>query len=378
MRIQVLVNLLTESSSSTQKLNFVVKGGITKMRKILTLLTISLFALGLLVSPVFALPEYPLGRALKVAIVLPASSTDQGWNQQGADSLRKLKDRWHLTVEIAENQGYGDIKPVIRDLARKKFDLIIAHASGYQTAAAEVAEEKGLRVIVIENPDAIKAGLISNSEGDAQEGAYLAGVLAAKMTRSNIIGCVTSSEVPDWNRMAVGFMEGIHSVNPEIKFIYSVIGEAAYEDAAGGKRNTEAQIAVGADIIFGMGDGASFGIMKACEENKARDGGKVWFIDVIGDKQSIDAEGILLASVLWDFSVCYEQMFIDIYTGRFGIDHHLTVENGGIELAVYKDIPDVVRAAVREAKQGIMSGKIKVSNIPDTREMRAVIKELLR
>jgi len=348
------------------------------MRRISTLLMVGLFALGLSVSAVFALSEYPTGRALKVAVVLPASGTDQGWNQQGADSLRKLKDKWHLTIEVAENQGYGDIKPVIRDLARKEFDLVIAHASGYQIAAAEVAEEKGVRVIVIENPDAITPGLISNSEGDAQEGAYLAGVLAAKMTRANVIGCVTSSEVPDWNRMTVGFMEGINSVNPKIKFLYNVIGEAAYEDAAGGKRNTEAQIAAGADIIFGMGDGASFGIMKACEENKARDGGKVWFIDVIGDKQSIDAERILLASVLWDFSVCYEQAFIGIYTGRFGTDHHLTVENGGIELAIYKDVPDVVRAAVREAEQGIMSGKIKVSNIPDTREMRTLMKELLR
>jgi len=348
------------------------------MRKILLLPMVSLFTLGLLFSQVFAVPPHPGARPLKVAVVVPASSTDQGWNQMGVDGLRMLKDKWSLTIEIAENQGYGDIKPVLRDLARKRFDLIIAHASGYQTVAPEVAVEKNIRVAIVENPGAIKRGLVSNYEGEAQEGAYLAGILAAKMTRAKIIGCVVSAEVPDWNRMTAGFMEGLHSVNPSIKFMYNVIGEAAYEDAAGGKRNTEAQIAVGADVIFGMGDGASFGIMKACEENKARDGGKVWFIDVIGDKQNIDKKGILLASVLWNFEVIYEMMLIDIYNGTFGKDYIQTLENGGIELAIYKDIPVPVKAAMKKAEQGITSGRIEVSNVPATRDVRAMKKKLFR
>lgn len=349
-----------------------------KMRKALIVITVSLFIVGTLLSTGFAIPPVPSGRSLKVAVVVPASATDQGWNQMGVDGVRVLQDKWHLTVEIAENQGYGDIKPVLRDLARKGFDLIIAHASGYQTVAPEVAAERDVRVAIVENPSAIKPGLVANYEGEAQEGAYLAGVLAAHMTRTKVIGCVTSSEVPDWNRMTVGFMEGIYSINPKIKFLYNVIGEAAYEDAAGGKRNTEAQIAAGADVIFGMGDGASFGIMKACEENKARDGGKVWFIDVIGDKSGIDSKGILLGSVLWKFDVVYEMMLIDIYAGKFGRDYRQTLENGGIELALYKDIPAEVKAAMKRAEEGITSGRIKVSNIADTREMRTYMRKLFR
>jgi basic membrane protein A len=349
------------------------------MRKMLIVLAVTMLACGMMFqAAVAAPPPHPGARPLKVAVVVPASATDQGWNQMGADGVRVLKDKWHLTVEIAENQGYGDIKPVLRDLARKGFDLIIAHASGYQTMAPEVAAERNVRVAIVENPDAIKAGLVSNYEGEAQKGAYLAGVLAAKMTRKNVVGVVTSAEVPDWNRMTVGFMEGVNSVNPKIKLLYNVIGEAAYEDAAGGKRNTEAQIAAGADVIFGMGDGASFGIMKACEENKARDGGKVWFIDVIGDKSGIDSKGILLGSVLWKFDVIYEMMLIDIYAGRFGGDYRQTLENGGIELALYKDIPADAMSALKQAREGIVSGRIKVSNMPGTKEMRDYKKRLFR
>jgi len=347
------------------------------MRKIVIQMII-IFAIVLVAITALAVYPYQKNRPLKVAIVVPASSTDQGWNQMGVDGVKKLKDKWNLIIEVAENQGYGDIKPVLRDFARKKFDLIIAHASGYQTVTPEVAKEKDIRVAVVENPGAIRRGLVSNYEGEAQEGAYLAGILAAKMTRSNIVGCVVSAEVPDWNRMTGGFMEGILSVNPRIKFLYNVIGEAAYEDAAGGKRNTEAQIAAGADVIFGMGDGASFGIMKACEENKARDGGKVWFIDVIGDKQNIDKKGILLASVLWNFDVVYEMMFIDIYNGTFGKDYIQTLDNGGIEMAVYKDIPASVKAAMQKAEKDIISGRIKVSNVPATRDIRAMMKKSFR
>ena len=348
------------------------------MKKILAALVFIVIAMGLMAPAGFADPPHPGARPLKVAVVVPASSTDQGWNQMGVDGLRMLKDKWHLTVEIAENQGYGDIKPVLRDLARKGFDLIIAHASGYQTVSAEVASEKNIRVAVVENPAAIRSGLVSNYEGEAQKGAYLAGVLAAHMTRTKIVGCVTSAEVPDWNRMTVGFIEGLHAADPKVRFLYNVIGEAAYEDAAGGKRNTEAQIAAGADVIFGMGDGASFGIMKACEENRTRDGGKVWFIDVIGDKSGIDRKNILLASVLWRFDVVYEMMLIDIYSGKFGKDYRQTLENGGIELALYNDVPSSAITAMKEARQGITTGRIAVSNIADTREMRSYIKRLFR
>ena len=44
----------------------------------------------------------------------------------------------------------------------------------------------------------------------------------------------------------------------------------------------------GADVIFGQGDGATFGMLQAVETTKSPGGGNVWFIDVIGDKTSID------------------------------------------------------------------------------------------
>ena len=121
--------------------------------------------------------------------------------------------------------------------------------------------------------------------------------------------------------MSAGFAQGLKASNPSSKLLYSVIGEAAYADAAGGKRNAQDQIAVGADVIFGMGDGASFGMLQACATKKARDGGKVWFIDVIGDKRSIDKADVLLSSVIMDMSVVYEEVIKSYMDGTFGQQH---------------------------------------------------------
>ncbi len=223
-----------------------------------------------------------------VGLAIPEAGTDKGWNEQGKAGLQRVAQKYGFKIELAEALGYGDIKPTLRDMANKGCELIICHAAGYQTVALEIARETGVKVTTIENHKGVTAGLISDIDTQPQGGSYLAGWLAGKMTRSNIVGIVTSGEPPTWNRMSAGFAQGLKSSNPSAGLLYSVIGAEAYSDAAGAKRNTQDQIAVGADVIFGLGDGASFGMLQACSTKKAGDGGKAWFIDVIGDKREID------------------------------------------------------------------------------------------
>lgn len=313
----------------------------------------------------------------KVAIVLPASRTDHGWNQQGADNLTQVGKELGITVEVAENQGYDDITPVLKDLADKKFDLIVCHASGYQTQCPEFAEKSKVKVAIIENPPAAKPGLIADIETQAQEVAYLAGVLAGKLTKTGIVGDVVSGEPPTWNFMTVGFAEGLKASKPDAKFLYSVIGDAAYEDAAGAKRVTAAQLAAGADIIFGQGDGASFGMMQAIEEHNTKGGNKALFIDVIGDKRDIDKNKILLTSVLFDYTGIYKDMIKAIENGTFGKVYTMEVKNAGVRLLdLPSSVPADVIEAVNKAKDDIVAGKIKVSAISDAAQMRARLDQL--
>ncbi|MCA9880942.1 MAG: BMP family protein [Thermomicrobiales bacterium] len=313
----------------------------------------------------------------QLALVTPGSRTNQGWDQQGADAADAVAKELGISSVVAENGGYDDITPILRDLQAGGAGLIICHASGYQTVCPEFAQETNVPVAVIENPNAITPGLVSDIETQAQEVAYLAGVLAAKESKSGTIGIVVSGEPPTWNYMTVGFAEGVKATNPDAKLLYSVIGEAAYDDAAGAKRVTEQEIAAGADVIFGMGDGASFGMLQAIEDhNKAAGATEVRFIDVIGDK-SADHRDALLTSVLFDYTGIYRDMVNDLKNGEFGKVYTMDVKNGGVRLLDLPDtVADDVKAAVEQAKNDIVDNKITVSAVADAEGMKAKLAEL--
>jgi simple sugar transport system substrate-binding protein len=139
---------------------------------------------------------------------------------------------------------------------------------------------------------------------------------------------------------------------------------------------TEAQLAAGADIIFGMGDGASFGMIQAIQERNTQGGAKARFIDVIGDK-SQQYRDVLLTSVLFDYTGIYDQMISDIETGAFGKVYTMDVASGGVRLLeLPTDVPAEIVQAVEQAKADIIAGKIKVSAIGDAEGMRQRLEEL--
>jgi len=302
----------------------------------------------------------------QVGLCIPEAGTDKGWNEQAKIGLEEIADKYGFDMVLGEALGYGDIKPTLRDMVKKGCKLIVTHASGYQTVAPEIAHETGVMVTTIENEKAQTPGLINDIDTEGGPGAYLAGVLAGRMTRTKIVGIVTSAESPTWNRMSAGFAQGLKATCPDCKLLYSLIGEAAYADAAGAKRNTEDQIAVGADVIFGQGDGASFGMLQACSAKKAKDGGKAWFIDVIGDKRKIDKADVLLSSVLFDFSVVYDQIIQSIIDGTFGTKTAwVSVPSGAIYLLEpNKAVPAEVRAELDATRDKIAAGGIDVVDIP--------------
>jgi simple sugar transport system substrate-binding protein len=331
-----------------------------KMRITISVAAALIFLLGLAIAPASAGDPPKL-----VGLALPEAGTDKGWNEQGKVGLEIVAKKFGFKIELAEALGYGDIKPTLRDMVKKGCDLIICHAAGYQTVAPEIARETGTKVTTVENHRDVTAGLVSDIDTQPQGGCYLAGWLAGKMTRSNIVGIVASGEPPTWNRMSAGFAQGLKASNPGSKLLYSVIGEAAYADAAGGKRNAQDQIAVGADVIFGMGDGASFGMLQACATKKAKDGGKVWFIDVIGDKRSIDKADVLLSSVIMDMSVVYEEVIKSYMDGTFGQQHWVGMKNGAIYLMKLNNaVPDSVKEELDAIKSNIVARKIDVVDIP--------------
>lgn len=321
-----------------------------------------------------AAPAMAQDGVAEIGYISPEDATDFGWNEQGLVGAQAAADSVGGTVIEAAGSGYGDIAPVLNQMVDDGADFVIAQASGYNTQAPAWAAETGIPVVVFDAPDATAPGLVANVSTDAFQGGYLAGVLAANMTSTDILGLVLSANDVNWHKQAGGFVAGAKSVNPDIAFEQAQIDEFGYGDVDGGNRVTTAVIAAGADIIFGMGNGSSFGMLAAIENNVPEGAEQAWFIDVIGDKTSIDEQGVLLSSVLWDFSGAFEQAVADIDAGTFGEQGYvLDAANGGIGLLQTDHISDEAWAAVEAASAGIADGSIEVPVATSQEEVDALI-----
>src|SRR3546814_2837112 len=77
-----------------------------------------------------------------IAVLTPEDPTDYGWNQQGFDAAKAVAEKYGLEFMPATGLGYGDVRPTLRELAGDGASLMIAHASGYNTAAPEIRSEE--------------------------------------------------------------------------------------------------------------------------------------------------------------------------------------------------------------------------------------------
>jgi simple sugar transport system substrate-binding protein len=300
-------------------------------------------------------------KVAQVGFAAPEKPTDYGWNQQGLIGAKKAAKATRSTVLDATGSGYDNVEPNLRRLAQRGADLIIAHASGYNEAGPTVAEEFDVPVVVWDSAEGSKPGLVANVLTKAQGGAYLAGVLAAQVSKTGTLGIVVSASDRNWFLQSGGYCQGARSVSKGVKFKYARIGQASYADAAGGRRVTRTVVAAGADVVFGMGDGSSFGMMQAVETAKAPAGAtKVYFIDVIGDKRRIDKKGVLLSSELWDFAPIYTRAIREVNAGTFGKKTYVLDSKNGISLLKTNKAPASAWAKVAAAQRKINNGSVKV------------------
>lgn len=335
----------------------------------LTGLALGALLLGAVAGPATAGAK--ANKVTKIGIATPEKAVDYGWNQQGVAGARAAAAYAGATLIVQDGIGYDNVEPVLNRLARDGANFIIAQASGYNTIAPRVAARFNVPVITYDSPQGLKKGLVADIETSSQQGAYLAGVLAAKTTKTGTVAVVISAADTNWFKQTGGFITGARSIKPKIKVLFEEIGQAAYDDAAGGKRVASDVIAAGADVVFGNGDGSSFGYLQAVETAKV--GHKVWFIDVIGDKTPIDKHHVLLSSVLWDFRPIFKKAVDDINNGTFGTHNYNLNASTGISLLKTPYIAPAVWALIEKDRAAISAGTIKIPLTPTEAQVKALL-----
>jgi basic membrane protein A and related proteins len=287
----------------------------------------------------------------------------EGIKKFGADNGLKKGDKGY---DYLQSESDADYNQNLNNLVRRDFDLVFGVGFMMGDAIAEIAAE---------NPDAMLA--LIDSEVDApnvanilfkeQEGAFLAGVVAASMSKTGKIGFVGGVDIPVINRFHAGYVEGAKAVNKDIKIMVDYTG--AFDKADLGKASANLMYSSGVDIIFHAAGGTGNGVFSEAKERKAKDkNADVWVIGVDADQYAegqVDANtNITLTSMLKGVSTAVIDISNNAKDGKFpgGTTTVYGLKENGVGLADSRGaISEDVLKLVDEYSKKIASGEIKVS-----------------
>ena len=285
-----------------------------------------------------------------------ATPLEEPWDNVIHTALLAAQTKGEIEYTEADNIGYsGDMERVLREEATKNSpDIIFGDAFGNRDAVAKVAAEFPTIAFVFGSDQGPQTPNLSVFDNWIHEPAYLAGLLAGKMTKTNTIGVVAAMPIPEVNRLVNAFIQGVKEANPDAKVTVSFI--KSFFDPAAAKEATLAQIDAGADIIYAEREGA---ITAAAEK-------QLFAIGSLTD-QSSEAPAYVLTSPLWNMGPTVEYVLQQVKAGAYSaqdLKEFSTMVHGGADLAPYHDteskIPAEVLALIKQKRDDIISGVFRV------------------
>ena len=317
---------------------------------------------------------------------------DKSFNDSANEGVMEIAESLGCETRVIEvGRDQTKWEPTFQDLAEEgEYDVIISNGSSSIETIQKVAEEFPEQKFVafdctIETDKYPNLYAISYKQN---EGSYLAGVLAALVTKSdmenaneeNKIGFIGGSEHPIITDFLVGYIAGAKSVDPDIKVYVSYIG--SWDDTAKGKETAIAQYNQGVDIIFPAAEQAGLGCVEAAVEM-----GK-YIIGVDSDQSMLfagvdeDKANVILTSVfknVGDSLVRMANMEIE-GTVPWGSYEELGIAENGAGLAdneyYQKNVPDEIKTVIEESKQEVIDGNVEIPTAlgdADQAEVQALI-----
>ena len=301
------------------------------------------------------------GGKLRVAVIMPSATTDLAFSQSMFQALQAVQKEMggeaQFELKYSENMfNVPDAAAAIRDYASKGFDIVIGHGSQYGASIQEIAKDFP-KVTFAWGTDVNTFGLpnVYAYTAAAEEGGYVNGVLAAKLTKSKIIGVTGPVEVGDAKTYIDGFVQGVASVDPSIKVAKTWTG--SFSDVALMTAAAKTHIAAGADALTGSSQSVVGSIGAAKEK-----GTVLWF-GTQADQASL-APNLVVSSQVYDWTGILKQMITNRKAGKLGGDKFtLQLKNAGLKIAYNSgyQLPADVKAAGDKAIAGIKDGSIKVN-----------------
>ncbi|ABX34782.1 basic membrane family protein [Delftia acidovorans] len=304
-------------------------------------------------APVAEAPAAAATEPLKIAFAYVGPVGDGGYtfaHDQGRLALEKeFGDKIKTSYVESVPEG-ADAERVLRDMAANGNKLVFGTTFGYMEPIQKIAPD--FPDVKFEHATGYKtAANVSTYDSRTYEGAYLAGIIAGSMTKSNVLGVVGSVPIPEVLRNINSFTLGAQSMNPKIKTKVVWVNEWFAPP-----KETEAATSLingGADILFQNTDSAA--VLKTAEEKGKRAFGWDSDMTAYGPKAH-------LGSAIINWTPYYTKTVREMLDGKWSSQQTWWgVKEGAIDIvSLADDVPAEAKAKIEEVKKGLKDGTFHI------------------
>jgi basic membrane protein A len=308
-------------------------------------------------EPAAAAPAAPAPVAkaepLKIAFAYVGPVGDGGWtfaHDNGRKAIEKEFGDKVKTSFVENVPESADAERVIRDLASQGNKLIFGTTFGYMEPMLKVAPDH--KDVKFEHATGYKtAENLRTYDSRTYEGAYMAGIIAGKMTKNNTLGVVASIPIPEVIRNINAFTLGAQSSNPKVKTKVVWVNEWFNPP-----KETEAATSLingGADVLFQNTDSAA--VLKTAQEKGKRAFGWDSDMTAYGPKAH-------LASAVINWGPYYIKATKDALEGTWATGQvWWGVKEGAIDIvSIAEDVPAETKSKVETVKAGLKDGSFTI------------------
>jgi basic membrane protein A len=294
------------------------------------------------------------GGTFRVAAIFQ-TAIEEPWDGVIHQACLKAKQDLGIEYEFTEKIAAADFEKVVREYADRGFDLIVGDAFlAGEEPSRRVAKDYPEIAFAFGSEFGPVAPNYSVFDNWIHEPAYLCGVIAGRMTKTNMLGIVAAIPIGEVNRLTNAFKAGALSVNPDVKVKIAYIG--GWFDPPKAKEAALAQIEAGADLIYAE----RFGVFEACKEKGVLAFGNM-------SDQSGLAPDVVITGPVWDMypTIAYA---IDMVQKGAWVSQDLgewsMMAKGGASLAPFhgfqQKLPAAVIQEVQALEQKILGGTFRV------------------
>lgn len=293
---------------------------------------------------------------LRVALVLPGPITDGTFNTAAYQGIKAAEQKYKIKVSVQENTTFAQSEAALLQFARQGYDVVIGHGFQFGDPAKKIHKQFPKTWFIINTTKVAAEPNLASFDNRWGDAGYVAGAVAAMVTKTNTIGHIGGIPVPVIKEYNEGFAAGAKRFKPNVNVLSAFVG--SFSDIAKGKEITLSLIERGADVVTATGNESVVGTIQAAKEKN------VMAIGTAFDSASFAPDTIVTTAIV-RFDINIDMAIGLVVSKKIEPRNYLLGFNeNGIDLAPFRKFDDKI-SAENKAKIQQLIADIKAGKVAD-------------